>query len=145
MREIKFRAWDEGNKVMHFDFQFLKTGEDGNGWIVFRSDKENGRMEFDKGRKEQPPNQIILDNPHFRQQLKIMQFIGLKDKNGKEIYEGDVVIIDKKKAKVIVEWDDHMELSHVGGRAVGFRVDDNHFLEVIGNIYENSELLKEEK
>ena len=28
MREIKFRAWEEINKVMHFDFRFIKSGND---------------------------------------------------------------------------------------------------------------------
>ena len=40
MREIKFRAWDERKKVMHFDFQFFTSGEEGNDWICFSSDKE---------------------------------------------------------------------------------------------------------
>ncbi len=30
MREIKFRAWDEKNKIMHYDFQFIKSGEEDN-------------------------------------------------------------------------------------------------------------------
>lgn len=34
-REIKFRAWDENNEVMHNDFQFIKSGNDGNDWILF--------------------------------------------------------------------------------------------------------------
>lgn len=33
MKEIKFRAWDEQNKVMHNDFQFIKSGDSGNDWI----------------------------------------------------------------------------------------------------------------
>lgn len=39
MREIKFRAFDEGNKIMHYDFQFIKSGDEGNDWIIFTSDK----------------------------------------------------------------------------------------------------------
>lgn len=83
MRKHKFRAWDEGNKVMHYDFQFITSGENGNDWICFSSDKE--------ARKTDDPRGIIFSNPYFRQQLKIMEFTGLLDRHGKEICEGDIV------------------------------------------------------
>lgn len=75
-----FRAWDLQNKIMHNDFQFIASGQEGNDWIVFISDKQ-------KLDDEQHP----FKNPYFRQQFKIMDFTGVINKQGKGIFVGDVV------------------------------------------------------
>jgi len=137
MREIKFRAWDEGNKVMHFDFQFIRSGVEGNDWIIFISDK------FPL--KKHETNPFTNPNPYFAQQLKVMQYTGLKDKNGKEIYEGDILKIhdDEEYQGTTVT----ISVEFLYGAFV-----DSYFhwtlnnikdykREIIGNIYENPELL----
>ena len=132
---FKFRAWDEGNKVMHFDFQFVKTGDDGNDWILFTSDKQ----------PKFPINEWS-SNPYFSQQLKIMQFTGLLDKSGKEIYERDIVKGygyevrngHQIRPERIFAINDFIKDTY---RLLCITEGTGETVEVIGNIYENPDLL----
>lgn len=86
----------------------------------------------------------LLDIPKFNL-AEVNQYIGLKDKNNKEIYEGDIVTLHNGKYKVIfnteearfVLRDDEFEMN------IPFTNNNNKRMEVIGNIYENPELIKE--
>lgn len=74
---------------------------------------------------------------------QIMQYTGLKDKSGKEIYEGDIVKEQYHGSLYVqeVKWSEPNSGFWIGGAAhlnKGVAQD----LEIIGNIYENSELLK---
>lgn len=136
---FKFRGWDKYNKIMHYDFQFIKSGEEGNDWICFISDKQP--MKCDK-------TKIIFDSPYFRQQIEIMQSTGLKDKNGKPIYEGDILLEVNGKYHV-VKWNNNQatffidRIEKTGWFDTWHLARHNLDYEVIGNVYENKELLDE--
>ena len=80
----------------------------------------------------------------------LMQYTGLKDKNGKEIYEGDVVILDHWKSQDIFDYSKPFSVTWQDGQ-IDFRQGLYHNfigsmngkidLRIIGNIYENPELL----
>lgn len=123
-RTIKFRAWCSGqhnlltftNPIMDYDVVLSKNGY----WLDVES-------EWDI--KDEYPT------------IPIMQFTGLHDKNGKEIYEGDIIRDSSAEYQVWIEegamliggksreWDQFLRTFNVAK------------MEVIGNIYENPELL----
>lgn len=102
-------------------------------WQVVR---EKGAMKY---------NLIPGDNYEDRFGGELMQFTGLTDKNGKEIYEGDIVKIKdgSQEGNYEVCW--QQEYSRFGVRGLSSYlpklVDAYDGFEVIGNIYENPELL----
>ena len=74
----------------------------------------------------------------------LMQYTGLKDKSGKEIYEGDILLHHHRVKDWIqppIEWRDNLEDCGIG--VCGYKIDQAcaNDAEVIGNIYENPELL----
>ena len=119
MREIKFRAWDKGNGEM-IPWNRLLNG-------------------------------LNLRNVFMRPEmcgLILMQYTGLKDKNGVEIYEGDVLFHPLHgRRKVFYPYSE--TVASYGLRNIdngfGSTLQDSHAVwEVIGNIYEHKYLLGEE-
>jgi len=126
MREIKFRAWDKKENKMQQVVQILYGHEASNYPLsvdFFRSVKSRS----------------IKD-------IELMQYTGLKDKNGVEIYEGDIVMIyDARESESFPMFSEKV-IFEKGKFMTEGEFDlydtDNYSYELIGNIFENKELLK---
>jgi len=75
----------------------------------------------------------------------VMQFIGLKDWKGKEIYEGDICMVKPKRGPLEVVWEEdgaYFRMKYIGEERRGLSWDANPGMkvEIIGNIYEHPEL-----
>lgn len=141
MREIKFRAWD-GRHIIH----------DGDCWNGENHQLGNTSTSYPvtvlhygikwcrKYPRPMPEDVIELDRVEARD-IVIMQYTGLRDKKGVEIYEGDVLFISSGIGKThgLVEWIDNGWWIR-GEHSQGWPGEE--YRTVVGNIYENPELLK---
>ena len=138
-REIKFRAYSSHNQKM-YPVSNIEWDIDGRIWVT-ADDGKNGI-------------ELIDDEAH------LMQYTGLHDKNGREIYEGDIVRVQETmdnsrivclEAVSTVVWDDQLGCWCCHGEFDGNLADYaagtmlnamGNICEVIGNIFEDPELLE---
>ena len=119
-RVVKFRAFVEtynGKEMV-------------NGWC-FLNEKDNHFNAVD----------LTNERPDIGEVYSVMQYTGLKDKNGKEIYESDVVIpfsLENKMNKSVVVYE--FNQFRIKGTSLYWNFDLEQ-IEVIGNIFENPELV----
>src|SRR5690625_4837204 len=136
VREIKFRAWEEDVEFMNYS-------------VCITTTENKSYYEVSEGFG------LIEVNPEH-----VMQYTGLKDKNGTEIYEGDIVTSELYKAEGVAFecFFDEKECMFklrpfmfknndrkIGNKDLTLQMSSVKDKEVIGNIYENPELLEEKQ
>lgn len=138
-RTIKFRAWNKREQKM-----------------VYAEEMKNSKSLWAVGFHGLP---IAVDNDSFKggeiigwnidHYLELMQSTGLKDSKGREIYEGDILKLVDATAKVVF-WERPpafgLDYSHNEDEwCEDWNItDDSERMEIIGNIYENHDLLQEQ-
>ncbi len=134
MKEIKFRAWDkEKGKMFEPTFR------------AYAGELEELHISLD-GRLGLRKFDGYHDQSMFPERFEVMQYTGLKDKNGVEIYEGDIVrcfrdgpseVVFKKGCFGLETYTSIGNYYYTFDEVYGY-------CEIIGNIYENPELLESE-
>ena len=124
MREIKFRAWlKEERKMVNVETLFIGINR-----LCFGNSKTEDLFFWDF------------------EEVELMQYTGLKDKNGKEIYEGDIYHVGDKNIRYLVVWfDSGFEGKQLRSTSYAGLKSWAKDIEILGNIYENPELLEENK
>lgn len=135
MRVPKFRAWDVHEKKMFTNDQIIIWNDN-----IYVNDSSNLNADNLKG--------WSIDEKY------LMQSTGLVDWEGVEVYEGDIVKIPDDYDKfgrnageiLKVAFDSGcFRLKRPNSKGRGFYFEDDNTVEIIGNIYENPELLGEEE
>lgn len=130
-RVIKFRAW---NGFRHEMNKVLNVGWYEGIYMNISLDTEEGQVDYND----------TIDNMEC-ENIDLMQYTGLKDKNGKEIYEGDIVKLGTYTKGVVEYSDKYAQFVITNTNTIEYECEplgDYTKIEVIGNKYDNLELLE---
>lgn len=124
MRELKFRG----------------ISNETNEWVYGSAIRWNGLGQIIKHRHRINNNWVKDDIYVFHE--SIGQFTGLKDCNGKEVYEGDILrYSNDDKYKFTIQWNNEIAAFEIMNGLMSYKLGILSELEVIGNIHQNIELL----
>ena len=133
MREVKFRAWNKGYEEMHYDWGIDSSLGSALWHRMFANVSQSKAMS--KG------YELPRSYEHFKGYV-FMQYTGLNDSNGIEIYEGDVVKATDDRFFVSDEIIGQVYWNYGCWEVQQYIFKNLNNLEVIGNIYDNPELLE---
>ncbi|MCO4274294.1 YopX family protein [Pseudarthrobacter sp. HLT3-5] len=161
MRKTKFRAWDKQRKQMLHDGDYwsAENRQKGNSSICYQILVMNHGVRWCKKYPSPMPEGAFEFDRMTMEDLELMEYTGLKDKNGIEIYEGDLLrwidweqeLTETPDLDVVIYLNSEARFAmntFRDGKHIGTGDEENRYLlgmdefEVIGNIYENPELLE---
>ena len=129
-REIKFRAWNKHNKKMYYKVMVGMWGSK----EVMDDENYTACMLYEYSNDDPKIGEWLHFEPY--DDIELMQYTGHKDKNGKEIYEGDIVkLFEYKVIDNIILPEEIVAINDI--RVGCYTLRPSQYMEIIGNIYEN--------
>ncbi|ELZ6380268.1 hypothetical protein UXW06_001683 [Campylobacter jejuni] len=135
LQDFDFRIWDEDNEEFYKNPSIFKIKQiKGPHNVVLSSYSDNERINFEG----------------YDRKFEVELFTRLYDKNGKKVYENDIVkaknLFNYLEAKISIHKEGTFYLENKSGHYMGSLIylveDEGYTIEIIGNIHENPELLK---